>query len=152
MKLLPLHHFHSHVGHAQVDDHIYADVSHLHWGIQIPKSLRKEFFRSDIMVIVLREDPSLLARCTPWIQIHDTVIRLHRAVTSPTILKLLCEMRLTPHRKDALCKLIRLELSRPHPVTYADGSRVNLQRSNLREVSPELGESPSPISQTEGIP
>ncbi len=127
------------VGHCFVDPPIYESLFSERINVFFPKSLRQRHTgRPDILLALIREDPGMLLRCHPYLQLQPFALRVsHIALRPAEILPLLHEYRAARSpRKDEIATRIRYITSHLPRIVFCNGSRVDCRSDNLRELSP----------------
>lgn len=133
---LPLRYCEALVGHAIVDPQ-RVDLLHLPWGLVLPDKARRALGRGDVLVLSLREDPGLLARCHPFVQLGPPscrlVARLSHVALRPEVIPLMEDFRIEPSDSKRLTIVgIFNQIKR---VLFMNSNRVDCRSSNLREVT-----------------
>lgn len=122
------------VGRAEVDPELSDVLSRFRWLIELPYSIRRQYRgRTDVILGLLREDPTLLPRCHPYLQLNPFILRLSRVVIRPQVIPLLSELLSHPERKDIICLELRSIVSDLR-VCFLNRSRIDCRSSNLREL------------------
>lgn len=140
MKRLPLHYFSVEVGHALVDDDLALEPS-IRWRVVLPAAVLARRHPPNVLVAMLREDPSLLPRCKVIITISGTStynIDLSRIVLRPEVVPMLNELishpRANPRKERLTYDLVHItrQVTR---VVHVNKNRTDCRRENLREIS-----------------
>lgn len=138
MPSLPLYYLGLEVGHALVDPPLAELPSTLKWGLAIPHTIRRMHKnRADVLLCLLREDPSLLPRCSPLAQVrlnHRSLnLRLSRLALFPQVVPVL--QNLLCSANEALMDDVRsLTLFAP-PIRFLNNNRCDCRLANLRVCS-----------------
>lgn len=137
---IPLHYSYVVVGHALVDEPLSHLPSALRWGLVFPPSIRATLRRTDLLLATLREDPTLLPKCHPMLQLRHrrvaVVLRLSHVALRPELVDLLRSYA-TQRSTSTLHSIVLLSTSVSR-VTFVNRSRVDCRLSNLREAQGEL--------------
>lgn len=149
MPNIALHYLGFEVGRALVDPELARLSSTYLWSLDLPESVRGQHRgRPDILLALLREDPTSLAKCAPFTQIRVDglcvlTLRLSHLAMRPQLVSVLNTLHISSIPQ-ALATL-RGELSSIRRVIHLDLNRCNCQSSNLREISyASVGSVPSP--------
>lgn len=137
MPALPLYYHRALVGHALVDPELHSLPPQLKWTLSLPPSLQRDYRgRPDVLLAMLREDPSTLQRCTPtatlFVAKHTLIVRLARLALRPQCVEL---VQRVVHSRENLLHDISTLTSQIHRVVHLDANKCNCQAANLREIA-----------------
>lgn len=130
---LPLYYCGLQVANAQIDDSVVG-LRDFRWTLKIPESIRRLLKTTDVIAASLREDESVLRRCSPFLQHRGLVVYLNRVVVRPALVVTLQNFALKPSKE--LRHEISLTLASVGRIVHLNSSRVDCRVDNLREITP----------------
>jgi len=143
-ELIPIKYFQHLIGYATTDQAYAADLRRLRWDIEIPRSIRAMYKTPDVLLAALREDQSVLDRCTPFTQFNGLVLRLNRLIVRPEVIPFVLEF-VDSSNLEALAQ-IRLFTSDIKRVIHLNGRRTDCQRGNLSVITlPGVSQDPTGV-------
>ncbi len=132
---IPLRYSEKVFGYAQIDDEAEPLRDLGYYSVTLPRSLRcMSKDRPDVMLATLREDPSTVRRCTPFISMFGTQILLVHMVMRNTLANIVLKKQFSSRPKELIVPDINQIRGSIGRVTYANGDRTDCTRANIREL------------------
>lgn len=131
---LPLHYFKAHVLDILIDDTFYLPPKLVVRPL-FSASLRKRGYTPDVLISLIREDPTLLQAITPVVTLTFKTprnIRLHHLALHPVLTHLIGVYQLL--REEAVAHQITHYLSTVGRVIHLNHDNLDCRSENLREM------------------
>ena len=122
---------------AKIDDDVEVLKDLGYYSVTLPKNLRSTASkRPDVILAMLKEDPSSVYRCTPFLSVLGTQVLLVHMIIRGEIGRLIVNHVLG--REELLVILFREEINQIRGsigrIAYANNDRTDCRRENLREL------------------